>query len=73
MEQQKGLDVNDAVNYNIDMDSTITITGQGRYWAFVTVGKQCEVVDTMIVALSWKQTIEFLTTLHFAREIHWVA
>jgi len=58
----KGLGVNDAVNYNIDMDSTITITGQGRYWAFVTVGKQCEVVDTIIVRYRGNKQLNFNDT-----------
>ena len=58
----KGLDVYDAVNYNIDMDSTITINSQGRYWAFVTVSKQCEVVDTMIVRYRGNKQLNFNDT-----------
>jgi gliding motility-associated-like protein len=58
----KGLNVDDAVNYNIDMDSTITITGGGRYWAFVTVAKQCEVVDTMIVRYRGNKQLNFNDT-----------
>jgi len=58
----KGLNVYDAVNYNIDMDSTITINSQGRYWAFVTVSKQCEVVDTMIVRYRGNKQLNFNDT-----------
>ncbi|WP_460558869.1 T9SS type B sorting domain-containing protein [Ferruginibacter profundus] len=58
----KGLNVNDAVLYNIDMDSTITINSQGRYWAFVTIGKQCEVVDTMIVRYRGNKQLNFNDT-----------
>ncbi len=58
----KGLDVNDAVNYNIDLDSTIRITGPGRYWAFVTVAKTCEVVDTMIVRYRGNKQLNFNDT-----------
>ena len=58
----KGLDVNDAVNYNIDMDSTIIINNQGRYWAFVTIAKQCEVVDTMIVRYRGNKQLNFNDT-----------
>ena len=58
----KGLDVYDDVNYNIDMDSVITITGQGRYWAFVNIGKQCEVVDTMIVRYRGDKQLNFNDT-----------
>ncbi len=58
----KGLNVNDAVNYNIDFDSSITITGQGRYWAFVTVAKTCEVVDTMVVRYRGNKQLNFNDT-----------
>ena len=58
----KGLDVNDAVTYNIDRDSTITITSPGRYWAFVNVAKQCEVVDTMIVRYRGNKQLNFNDT-----------
>jgi gliding motility-associated-like protein len=58
----KGLDVYDAVSYNIDRDSTITITSQGRYWAFVTVAKSCEVVDTMIVRYRGNKQLNFNDT-----------
>lgn len=58
----KGLDVYDAVNYNIDMDSTITINNQGRYWVFATIGKQCEVVDTMIVRYRGNKQLNFNDT-----------
>lgn len=58
----KGLNVNDAVNYSIDLDSTITITGQGRYWAFVTVAKTCEVVDTMVVRYRGNKQLNFNDT-----------
>jgi gliding motility-associated-like protein len=58
----KGLNVNDNVNYNIDLDSTIVITGQGRYWAFVTVAKQCEVVDTMVVRYRGNKQLNFNDT-----------
>ncbi|MGC4100249.1 T9SS type B sorting domain-containing protein [Ferruginibacter sp.] len=58
----KGLNVYDDVAYNIDMDSTITITGGGRYWAFVTVAKQCEVVDTMIVRYRGDKQLNFNDT-----------
>ena len=58
----KGLNVNDAINYNIDLDSTITITGQGRYWAFVTVAKTCEVVDTMVVRYRGNKQLNFNDT-----------
>jgi gliding motility-associated-like protein len=58
----KGLNVNDAVNYNIDLDSSIRITGGGRYWAFVTIAKQCEVVDTMIVRYRGDKQLNFNDT-----------
>ena len=58
----KGLNVNDAVNYNIDMDSTITINSQGRYWVFVSIAKQCEVVDTMIVRYRGNKQLNFNDT-----------
>jgi gliding motility-associated-like protein len=58
----KGLNVNDAVNYNIDMDSVITIRNPGRYWVFVNVGKQCEVVDTMIVRYRGNKQLNFNDT-----------
>jgi gliding motility-associated-like protein len=58
----KGLDVSDDVNYNIDLDSTIIINNQGRYWAFVTVAKQCEVVDTMIVRYRGNKQLNFNDT-----------
>jgi gliding motility-associated-like protein len=58
----KGLNVNDAVNYNIDIDSTITINNQGRYWVFVSIAKQCEVVDTMIVRYRGNKQLNFNDT-----------
>lgn len=58
----KGLDVNDAVNYNIDMDANIRITNQGRYWAFVRVNNTCEVVDTMIVRYRGDKQLNFNDT-----------
>jgi gliding motility-associated-like protein len=58
----KGLDVYDDVNYNIDLDSTITITDRGRYWAFVRVANQCEVVDTMIVRYRGDKQLNFNDT-----------
>jgi gliding motility-associated-like protein len=58
----KGLNVNDAVNYNIDLDSTITITNEGRYWAFVNIANQCEVVDTMIVRYRGNKQLNFNDT-----------
>ena len=58
----KGLNVDDRVSYNIDMDSTITINSQGRYWVFVNVGKQCEVVDTMIVRYRGDKQLNFNDT-----------
>lgn len=58
----KGLDVNDAVRYDVDRDSTITINNPGRYWAFVTVAKQCEVVDTMIVRYRGNKQLNFNDT-----------
>ncbi len=58
----KGLDVNDAVNYNIDMDSVIRITDQGRYWAFVRINNTCEVVDTMIVRYRGNKQLNFNDT-----------
>jgi gliding motility-associated-like protein len=58
----KGLAINDAVNYNIDMDSTITINNEGRYWAFVSISKQCEVVDTMIVRYRSNKPLNFNDT-----------
>jgi gliding motility-associated-like protein len=58
----KGLNVNDAVNYNIDNDSTITINNEGRYWAFVNIAKQCEVVDTMIVRYRGNKQLNFNDT-----------
>lgn len=58
----KGLNINDGINYNIDFDSTITIIGQGRYWAFVTVAKTCEVVDTMVVRYRGNKQLNFNDT-----------
>lgn len=58
----KGLDVYDPLNYNIDRDSIITINSQGRYWAFVTVAKSCEVVDTMIVRYRGNKQLNFNDT-----------
>ncbi|MBS1510081.1 MAG: gliding motility-associated C-terminal domain-containing protein [Bacteroidetes bacterium] len=58
----KGLDVYDAVSYNIDTDSTITINNPGRYWAFVTVANQCEVVDTMVVRYRGNKQLNFNDT-----------
>lgn len=58
----KGLNVNDRVSYNIDMDSSIRITAEGRYWAFVTVNKTCEVVDTMIVRYRGNKQLNFNDT-----------
>lgn len=58
----KGLNVNDGVSYNIDMDSSIRITSQGRYWAFITVNKTCEVVDTMIVRYRGDKQLNFNDT-----------
>lgn len=58
----KGLNVSDGINYNIDMDSAITIRNEGRYWVFVSVGKQCEVVDTMIVRYRGNKQLNFNDT-----------
>jgi gliding motility-associated-like protein len=58
----KGLNVSDGINYNIDMDSVITIRNEGRYWVFVNVGKQCEVVDTMIVRYRGNKQLNFNDT-----------
>ncbi len=58
----KGLNVNDAISYNIDMDSVITIRNPGRYWAFVNVAKQCEVVDTMLVRYRGNKQLNFNDT-----------
>jgi gliding motility-associated-like protein len=58
----KGLYVEDRVNYAIDNDSTITINNEGRYWVFVTVAKQCEVVDTMIVRYRGNKQLNFNDT-----------
>lgn len=58
----KGLSVNDAVSYNIDMDSSIRITTEGRYWAFATINKTCEVVDTMIVRYRGNKQLNFNDT-----------
>lgn len=58
----KGLDIYDAVNYNIGVDSSIRISNGGRYWAFVTVDKTCEVVDTMIVRYRGNKQLNFNDT-----------
>jgi gliding motility-associated-like protein len=58
----RGLDVDDAVRYDIDLDSSISITQRGRYWAFVTVAGQCEVVDTMIVRYRNNKELNFNDT-----------
>ena len=58
----KGLDINDAVNYNIGVDSFIRIRNEGRYWAFVTVAKVCEVVDTVIVRYRGNKQLNFNDT-----------
>lgn len=44
------------------MDSTITINSPGRYWAFVTASKTCEVVDTMIVRYRGNKQLNFNDT-----------
>ncbi|MBL0181257.1 MAG: gliding motility-associated C-terminal domain-containing protein [Chitinophagaceae bacterium] len=58
----KGLDINDAVNYNIGVDSFIRIRNEGRYWAFVTIAKVCEVVDTVIVRYRGNKQLNFNDT-----------
>ncbi len=58
----KGLNVSDGVNYNVDADSTITINNPGRYWVFVRIGNQCEVVDTMIVRYRGDKQLNFNDT-----------
>ncbi len=58
----KGLDINDRVNYNISNAATLTITGPGRYWAFVNVSNQCEVIDTMIVRYRGDKQLNFNDT-----------
>jgi gliding motility-associated-like protein len=58
----KGLSVDDYVNYDIDRDATITIRDAGRYWAFVTVAGQCEVVDTMLVRYRGDKQLNFNDT-----------
>jgi gliding motility-associated-like protein len=58
----KGPDINDAVNYNIGVDSFIRIRNEGRYWAFVTIAKQCEVVDTVIVRYRGNKQLNFNDT-----------
>ncbi len=58
----KGLDINDAVNNSIGVDSFITIRNPGRYWAFVTLDKVCEVVDTMIVRYRGDKQLDFRDT-----------
>ena len=58
----KGLDINDAVNNSIGVDSFIRISNEGRYWAFVTVAKTCEVVDTVIVRYRGNKQLNFNDT-----------
>jgi gliding motility-associated-like protein len=58
----KGLGINDAVNYNIDLDSVIRINNAGRYWAFVTIARQCEVVDTVFVRYRGDKQLNFNDT-----------
>jgi gliding motility-associated-like protein len=58
----KGLNVDDAVNYNRGVDSFIRITNAGRYWAFVTVAGQCEVVDTVIARYRGNKQLNFNDT-----------
>ena len=58
----KGLDIDDAVNNNIGTDSFIRINNAGRYWAFVTILKTCEVVDTAIVRYRGNKQLNFNDT-----------
>ncbi len=58
----KGLGINDDVNYNIDLDSTIIINNAGRYWAFVTIAKLCEVIDTVVVRYRGDKQLNFNDT-----------
>lgn len=58
----KGLDIDDAVNNNIGTDSFIRINNAGRYWAFVTIAKTCEVVDTAVVRYRGNKQLNFNDT-----------
>ncbi|MBS1755286.1 MAG: gliding motility-associated C-terminal domain-containing protein [Ferruginibacter sp.] len=58
----KGLDIDDAVNNNIGTDSFLRINNAGRYWAFVTIAKTCEVVDTTIVRYRGNKQLNFNDT-----------
>jgi gliding motility-associated-like protein len=58
----KGLNIDDAVNYNRGVDSFIRITNAGRYWAFVTIARQCEVVDTVIARYRGNKQLNFNDT-----------
>jgi gliding motility-associated-like protein len=58
----KGLEVDDRVSYDIDMDATIKITDQGRYWVFARINNTCEVVDTMIVRYRGDKQLNFNDT-----------
>lgn len=58
----KGLDINDPVNYNIDLDSVIRITNEGRYWVFANIAKTCDVVDTVIVRYRGNKQLNFNDT-----------
>ena len=58
----KGLNVDDPVNYNIGVDSFTRIRNAGRYWVFVRVASQCEVVDTVIVRYRGDKELNFNDT-----------
>ncbi len=58
----KGLDVDDAVRYDIDNDASINITRPGRYWVFARVGTYCETVDTILVRYRNNKSLNFNDT-----------
>ncbi len=58
----KGLDVDDAIQYDIDRDASISISQPGRYWAFVTTANACEVVDTIVVRYRNNKSLNFNDT-----------
>jgi gliding motility-associated-like protein len=58
----KGLYTLDAVNYNIGNDANLQVSKSGRYWAFVKIANQCEIVDTVFVKYRGNKELNFNDT-----------
>lgn len=58
----KGLEVDDAIRYDIAFTPVISVNQPGRYWAFVTTAKGCEVVDTVLVRYRNEKSLDFRDT-----------